>query len=429
MPRDDGYAQTIRVFISYRRVGDSEDKANSLHDRLRSRGIDAFLDTKTIQGGDQWRQRIYGSIREADVLVILIASDSDSQWLQREVDIARGALVSILPVRLRSDDDISALMDKYHLDDLQYIKYPMMDDEFDKFIELIRELSTETRDRQRRFWHDLNQKRETQRAAGDNPHYVRYTGQDASLPEVYLATGDLTKFRGIDVLVNTENNYMQMGRVFENTTLSSTLRWEGSQLDEAGRLLEDTVQMELNEQINAQMGGTLPVMPTKVLVTRAGHPESRLVNRNRARFIFHVATVTVSAAFRREKLTPLESDHAVKEAVTNCLDKVAEVNRARGVIATPDTERYHDEMDARPDYRPIESIVLPMFGTGMGGRRVDGVAQPMARAIREFINVNHGQEDFGLRRIYLCVYSQLDVETVENALDSAFSDWSKQRQP
>lgn len=428
MPQDGGNTKTIRVFISYRRVADSEEKAERLYEVLQQRGYEAFLDKETIRGGQVWQQRIYGSIREADVLIILIASDSDSRWLQREVDIARGALVSILPVKVRAGDDISAVLKQFHLDELQYISYPMRDKEIDGLIALIRDLSTDTRDEQRRHWHELNQKRHTQRAAANNPEAIRYSGPDDGSPDVILATGDLTRFKDIDVLVNTENDYMQMGRVFEKTTLSSTLRWEGSLVDGGGRLLEDTVQQELNEQVRAQVGGVLPLMLTKVLVTRAGHPESRLVKRNKARFIFHVATVQVSAHTRREQLTPLENDDSIEEAVRNCLETVLEVNGRRGVIAPVDTERYQAEMEARADYRPIESMVLPIFGTGMGGRRVDGVAQPMARAMRAFINENRHEPDFSLRRIHLCVYSQLDVETVENALDLAFSDWSKQVQ-
>ena len=70
--------------------------------------------------------------------------------------------------------------------------------------------------------------------------------------EVCIAAGDMFNMPGprtIDVYVNSENDYMQMARIFESRTVSSLLRFYGSKLDEAGRIEEDTIQDELNQII------------------------------------------------------------------------------------------------------------------------------------------------------------------------------------
>lgn len=98
----------------------------------------------------------------------------------------------------------------------------------------------------------------------------------------------LTKTTGIDVLVNSENDYMQMARFFETRTVSSLLRRRGARI--SGGKYVDTVQQELDFQLGDR---ARPVQAAEVFITSAGGPDSKLATENKARYIFHVAAVQV----------------------------------------------------------------------------------------------------------------------------------------
>ena len=132
--------------------------------------------------------------------------------------------------------------------------------------------------------------------------------------------------RTIDVYVNSENNYMQMARIFESKTVSSLLRFYGSKLDEAGRIEEDTIQDELNQIIREEGIRTRPVMPGMVIVTSAGHASSYLRKRLKARYIFHTATVVVEGDGIDKKLQCRLSSSEIQQCVRKTLEKVAEVD-------------------------------------------------------------------------------------------------------
>src|SRR5690606_23792609 len=162
---------------------------------------------------------------------------------------------------------------------------------------------------------------------------------------VILSTGDMLKNKGIDVLVNTENDYMQMARVFESNTISSVLRYHGSAFNRDGQLTEDSVQKELNTLLESRHT-VRPIGIGTVFATHAGHPESDLQQKNRARYIFHVTTVQVNYNF--SEYTPVEavsSNQGIINCVRNALNKVLEVNQQRGVISPETTERYQIEVD------------------------------------------------------------------------------------
>ncbi|MBZ0279202.1 MAG: toll/interleukin-1 receptor domain-containing protein [Anaerolineae bacterium] len=73
-----------------------------------------------IETGSPWDEEVYESIRRSDVVILLLQEGvAESQWVQREIDIARGANVSILPVQLI--DDISESLDRFSLTDRQFI--------------------------------------------------------------------------------------------------------------------------------------------------------------------------------------------------------------------------------------------------------------------------------------------------------------------
>lgn len=418
-----GGEQNIKVFISYRNVERSRNAAKALAKKLRDAyGYEVFIDTDELKGGDIWQQKIYTNVRESDVLIVLIEQETaESEWVQREVDVARGANVALLPLRITEETlDISLAQKRLAIDGTQFIAFNAAEGDYERLVESIERLSKHTRDTQRIWMRDLEKKRRV-RTADNNRDYRIYRLRGSASPvRIHLATGDMTQLGGIDVLVNSENDYMQMARIYESHTLSSTIRREGA-LIVKGRLREDTVQQELDDQINrrSEICGR-PITMGQVIVTHAGHPQSNLVQKRRARYIFHVATVRVDAMKLREHLTPIETDEGIREAVQNCLEMALEVDRLRGLISPEGTPRAVEEKEHEAQYQPISSIVLPLFGAGLGGRSTLEVLPPMLQSIRAFALAQADNPEFKLERIYLCVRSKSDIPFAERLMDDLF---------
>lgn len=96
---------------------------------------------------------------------------------------------------------------------------------------------------------------------------------------VGLVTGDIQNVtQGIDVWVNVENTFMQMGRIFDNS-ISGIVRYWGGR-DPSGEF-RDTIAHELR----AKLSGRTSVNPAEVLVTSSGS----MLETHKVKRIFHVA--------------------------------------------------------------------------------------------------------------------------------------------
>lgn len=83
----EGEKQT--AFISYSRK--DIDFVNRLQDGLKACGIDAHVDRKDIEKGEEWWARIKQLIAEADSVIFVLSPDfAVSPICQNEVDFAEG---------------------------------------------------------------------------------------------------------------------------------------------------------------------------------------------------------------------------------------------------------------------------------------------------------------------------------------------------
>lgn len=391
-----------KIFISYKKEPLSKRESRALRDQLMHDGFDVFRDEETMGGGIDWQQTIYDNVRTSDVLIVLLEPETaKSEWVQREVDIARGAGVSILPLRLGhatfTDADIKTVQEKLVITQTNYVSFVSEDyardnlsdaeqttitQAYQRLVEDIRRLADETRVRQRQ-WANRILIRHTQHPADSNPNYRRYIhpnkrGDDVA---IVLATGDMTELGQVDVIVNSENDYMQMARFFESHTLSSTLRRAGA-YDKRWRFLDDTIQKELDSQVKLHYD--VPPIPLgQVLVTSAGHPDSQLVKQG-IRYIFHVSTNRVNTAQHPFTIDPIRGD-AIRTCVKNCLNKISEVDNT------------------------IQTIAFPILGTGANGLTISEVVGYMMRGMLQFIRAD---DQTNLHTILLCVYSQSDIQDV-----------------
>ncbi len=415
--------KSIKVFISYRNIPLSKKEGNFLANVLKNDfGYEVFIDTQELKnkGGIKWAETIYDNIHNSDVLIVLLEQETHlSEWVQREVDVARGAHVAILPIVIIEEAELAKVVrevqDKLAITEMQFLNFSSSNPNYSPIIESIESLSKRTRDAQKAWIEGLRDLRYTRKATNNDPEYATY----GILPEhkICLASGDMTQLKNIDVLVNTENNYMQMARIYEGSVLSSALRREGSYIRN-GKILEDTVQLALDQQVVKGEGfGSRPIETEQVIATHAGHPKSQLV-KNGARYIFHASTVYVHP--RNRKVTPIQTDDSVRQTVLNCLNLFLELHENKGVISPTNTEAYEREQKQIDAYtlNPIKSIVFPLFGAGQGGRSTIEVAPPMIDCFKNFLVSHKKTKDFPLESIHLCVYTEVEIAIVKNIMDN-----------
>lgn len=426
-------SKNIRVFISYRRKGLSNNVAAELAKHLsEDYGYTVFYDKQELvpKAGVEWKKEIFENARKSDVLIVLVENITDSEWVQREVDVARGANVSLLPIPI-GDISGSDVTEKLLINDLQWSDFNPITPDYEKLASRIESLSKDTRANQAKWFSDLKELRRTKSPDKTEPRVAAFHLADVPNIRVNIAHGDMTELGAVDVLVNTENNYMQMARVYENDTLSSKLRFRGSYITNKVNIEEDTVQHDLDEIIaRTPEIRRRPVAMHSVIVTHAGHEKSSLrrkVNpttgkKTGSRYIFHVASVHMNPA--NNTITPVIGDEIV-QCVVNALEQVLEVNRATGVISPAGCANRKKEQkiaDANA-YEPIASIAFPLFGAGRGGQPASTVIPLMVDGIKRFLRTKGDDPDQSLREITLCIFSESDLRVARQAfIDRKFAE-------
>jgi hypothetical protein len=145
-----------------------------------------------------------------------------------------------------------------------------------------------------------------------------------------------------------------------------------------------------------------------VIVTNAGHHQSDLRAKG-IRYIFHAATVGVEYADHERHMSPMRDMTAIRNCVINCLNKVAVVNRAKGVVSQPGWRHHAVERNGQDDYRDLESIIFPLLGVGEAESRPQPVVEAMIDGIELFLEAN---PDTTLRHIHICANRDRDVAVV-----------------
>ena len=108
------------IFISYK-TGEDDGLtfcANTIRQFLEqhANGYQVWMDTQSLKAGEEWNRQIYEQIPRSDVLLLLVAeATAKSNWVAREVDFAKGARVTILPVLIRGGYDVKQVMERFDL--------------------------------------------------------------------------------------------------------------------------------------------------------------------------------------------------------------------------------------------------------------------------------------------------------------------------
>lgn len=424
-------ARKINIFISYKRGKDNalNFQVNAIHRYLKGfkKLYNVWMDTKDLKGSEDWMKAIQDNIRQADIILVPVApKTAESKWVSKEIDMGRGAHITILPVLIQgSDDEVGLAMETLGLSTIQRVDVRNGDDaDFQRIKAAIESCKDDTRKHQREWLSAIIQ--EEGRLKLKDPAEPRLNVKTYRVKgiscAIHLAAGDMTQHDGIDVLINPENDYLQMARIFESSSISSKLRLLGSLRNKSGHPIDDTVQMDLYELLRSGEYH-IPVVSGTVIPTHAGHPQSELVKTKGVRYVFHVVTVTVRHNSDQNRIRPID-DPTIAEAVSNCLDMVLQINQDKGVISPTSSPRYKDEEKNQISYTPIQSILFPMFATGQGTRQsqedIRRVARTVSESIDRYLRLNPKAKQLKLKHIYICGYADEDVDIIQKEMNAVF---------
>ena len=188
---------------------------------------------------------------------------------------------------------------------------------------------------------------------------------------IEIRTGDLRKWPGVDVWVNSENTNMQMARFYDRN-LSAVIRYSGARKNENEEIVEDTIADELA----AKMSGRESVPVGTVFDTSAG----ALADTHGVKRIFHVALV---------QGVPGGGYRASRDMIDTCANRC--LRRMEAGAGTGETWR---------------SIAFPMMGTGAGGEDVRQLAKILIGSALRYLQQQPGSV---IERVIFMAWNRRDL--------------------
>jgi pimeloyl-ACP methyl ester carboxylesterase/O-acetyl-ADP-ribose deacetylase (regulator of RNase III) len=172
-------------------------------------------------------------------------------------------------------------------------------------------------------------------------HVVTYEPTQFRLPAGGSVTfivhhGSISELSNIDILVSSENVYMEPAQTFK-PTISGTLRRSAAERSPAGEITRDVVAAELIEWLKRHGRYGLPIEAGRVAPTSAGHLSQRGISR-----LYHAAIDEPRHGTSRYDTNP--------RSVVNAVRNVFELAREERASTHPE----------------LRSICLPLFGAGHG---------------------------------------------------------------
>lgn len=220
--------------------------------------------------------------------------------------------------------------------------------------------------------------------------------QLTAAPQIIVGykTGPIDAMKGVSIWVNSENTDMLMDRVI-GRTISSRIRLLGSNRDEQGNVLEDTIA----EGLRAAVGAHGHVRIGTVLVTESGS----LAASHQVERILHVASVQASIDGGVKA-----TQETLAACVRSVLDRAEKINKTSWNLAV---NFLRERCGLKPHY--CDSILIPMIGAGDGGVAVEDVARSIIPAAVEYLS---GLPLPTLRKVFFIAYNEQARNACEAAL-------------
>lgn len=182
------------------------------------------------------------------------------------------------------------------------------------------------------------------------PPVVR-PGAAAPAGRITVRTCPIELVRDVDILVSSENTFLEMSKTFRST-VSGALRRAAALRDASGEIVDDVLARELGVWLRTHERPGVPVRPGTVVATSSGALAAQGVRR-----IHHAAIAAPVGNGERYHVTP---------AV------LAEAVRASFELARQEAEFLA---------LPMSSICFPLMGTGRGGLSVPTAARALLGAL------------------------------------------------
>lgn len=108
-------------FISYSSV--DRIIVEGLAEKLRNRRYEVWIDFEGIEGGAQWEEEIKKALEQSAVCIVAVTPDSVcSDWVKREIQMAKAAGKTIIPLIMRGDVSQDCI-EELGISDLQHIDF------------------------------------------------------------------------------------------------------------------------------------------------------------------------------------------------------------------------------------------------------------------------------------------------------------------
>ncbi|WP_243877965.1 macro domain-containing protein [Streptomyces sp. SUK 48] len=168
---------------------------------------------------------------------------------------------------------------------------------------------------------------------------------------ITVRTCPIELVRDVDILVSSENTFLEMSKTFRST-VSGALRRAAALRDASGEIVDDVLARELGVWLRTHEGPGVPVRPGTVVATSSGALAAQGVRR-----VHHAAIAAPVGNGERYHVTPAVLAQAVR--------------------ASFELARHEADFLALP----MSSICFPLMGTGRGGLSVPTAARALLGAI------------------------------------------------
>lgn len=181
---------------------------------------------------------------------------------------------------------------------------------------------------------------------------ARPAGQAALPGRITVRVSPIEEMRDVDILVSSENTYLEMSKTFR-PTVSGALRRAAALRDASGEIVDDVLSRELGVWLRRNGRTGMTVRPGTVVATSSGALAAQGVRR-----IHHAAIATPVGDGDRYHVSPAVLGEAVRRSF--------------------ELARHESEFLSLP----MSSICFPLLGAGRGGLPVETVARRLVDAVR-----------------------------------------------
>lgn len=410
-------AEKTRIFICHKKLNADKTENNSAYQLAtylaEVADYDVWIDD-SLKEGALWAKTIYRRLLVAH-LVILVLNDhtAESEWVRQEISLATAFGIQIIPLGLDiTEEQLQEQLQKLKLSPVHYGRPFNTSSQTSKAIVgrlalPIKEARAATESGGFGLLKEIGEEIRP-KAVPARPVFSRdqrsftFGGKTISL---HITTGDIFRLSNYQILVNSENDYMQMARVFDSKSISSQIRYDGGPR-------EDAIQAEIEQAFRSGRYAR-PVPVGTSIVTSSGGRESKLYPKGISHIV-HVAAVKTDLDARR--IAALTDEEKIRDCVASALSAAQDICRARGVVSPEGTPQRELQEANKAQFAPTR-IMMPLFGTGTGGKSVAEVGPAVLDAVLEFFaGPLYQEKDMELTDFHVSVFLEDDVPAIVNAL-------------